>query len=182
MSRVSPSPAALRLSQGSQRGLAGWHPLGLIGIAAALLGVLLAALAIPHPAPAGSPAPDTAVDEAPPALRLELQRSGIEERLARFPRAAQRDAQIALIGALANDHGVVLGSSEYRDAPSPMPTDLAMLEVRLPLHGKPGAVRSFLAGLQRETPWLAIDHLSIERDGGEWRAEVRGRLFLRLAA
>ncbi len=182
MSHASPSPTNLRLTRGLPGSLAGWHPLGLIGIVAALLGVLMVALAIPHQTPTSTPRPDAAVDETPPALRLELQRSGIEERLARFPTARQRDAQIALIGALADDQGVALGSGEYRDAASPMPADLAMLEVRLPLRGKPAAVRSFLAGLQREAPWLAIDHLSIERDGGEWRAEVRGRLFLRLAA
>jgi hypothetical protein len=160
----------------------GWHPLGLSGIAAGLIGVLLIAS---HDMgnPSSATRPVVAAPEAPSAdARLEAQRAVLQERLSRFPATDQRAAQIAAIGALAGELGLTIDSGEYRNAESPMPGELAMLDVRLPVHGAPEAMRSFVAGLQRESPWLAIDHLSIERDGNLWRGEVRGRLFLREGA
>ena len=161
-------------------GCAGWHPLGLLGIAAALAGALLIGHVISsgvrHPADAANVVAISA------NTQLENQRATLAERLSRFPSAEQRAAQIAAVDALATECGVVIGSGEYRNAPSPMPGELAMLEVQLPLQGPPMAVRAFVAGLQRDMPWLTIDHLLLERDGNAWRGEVRGRLFLRESA
>ncbi len=161
---------------------AGWHPLGLSGIAAGLIGVLLIAGQGLSDASPVTPAGRGAAMEVSASARLEAQRAGLQERLSRFPGADDRAAQIAAIGALAGELGLTIESGEHRNAESPMPGELAMLDVRLPLHGTPEAMRSFIAGLQRESPWLAIDHLSIERDGHHWRGEVRGRLFLREGA
>jgi len=160
---------------------AGWHPVGLFGIAAGLIGALLIVSQITQGASSGTV--EVGAPAAPSAqARLEAQGAGLQERLSRFPAISERAAQIAAIGALADELGLTIESGEYRNAESPMPGELAMIAVRLPLHGSPEGIRSFVAGLQREAPWLAIDHLSIERDGGRWRAEVRGRLFLRDAA
>lgn len=163
---------------------AGWHPLGLLGIAAALAGVLMLSHTLSKrtsdlvdPASVTKTATTTATTNW-----LESQRAGLSERLSRFPRTGERAAQIAALGAIAQEHGVVIGSGEYRNADSAMPGELAMLEVRLPLQGPPPAVRAFLASLQREIPWLAIDELLLERDGSIWRGEVRGRMFLREGA
>jgi hypothetical protein len=157
------------------------HPVGLFGIAAGLIGALLIVSQITQGASSGTV--EVGAPAAPSAqARLEAQGAGLQERLSRFPAISERAAQIAAIGALADELGLTIESGEYRNAESPMPGELAMIAVRLPLHGSPEGIRSFVAGLQREAPWLAIDHLSIERDGGRWRAEVRGRLFLRDAA
>jgi len=156
---------------------AGWHPLGLSGVAAAVFGLVMIASTMRADLP-GSATSHGA--NAPPAsARLERQRAGLSERLSRFPPTEQRAAQIAALGAIAHENGVVIGSGEYRNADSPMPGELATLEVRMPLRGTPPAVRTFVASLQREMPWLAIDQLTLERDGNVWRGEVRGRLFLR---
>lgn len=156
---------------------AGWHPLGLLGIVAALAGALMVGHTLPgRTSDPAAPTDNTTVSAS---NRLESQRAGLSERLSRFPPAEQRATQIAAVSALAAEQGVVIGSGEYRNADSPMPDELAMLEVRLPLQGTPAAVRAFVAGLQREMPWLAIDQLMLERDGSIWRGEVRGRMFLR---
>ena len=159
---------------------AGWHPLGLLGIAAALAGALILGHALS--VRASDPVDPGNITATSTTSRLESQRAGLSERLSRFPPAEQRAAQIAALDMLASEQGVFIGSGEYRNTDSPMPGELEMLEVRLPLQGPHPAVRAFLASLQHEMPWLAIDQLLLERDGSVWRGEVRGRMFLRVGA
>jgi len=159
------------------RTFAGWHPLGLFGIAAALTGLLMFSHTL-----AGrksDPADPKNITAAAANDRLASQHAGLSERLLRFPPVEQHATQIAALDAIAHEHGVVIGGGEYRDTDSPMPSELAVLELRLPLQGPPLAVRAFLSGLQREMPWLAIDQFMLERDGSVLRGEVRGRMFLR---
>ena len=157
---------------------AGWHPLGLTGIAAALAGaVLIAAWATATPAP--YPATDPSTSERSLEGDLETRRAALADRLSRFPPVDQRATQIANIVSLALEHGLETGGSEYRTAASGMPDELVVVELRLLLRGTPEGVRGFVAGLQRESPWLAIDRLRFERDDGYWRGELQGRLFLR---
>jgi len=158
---------------------AGWHPLGVVGLAAGVIGVLLIAASDLSGVPAATHRPGSDPVTPSAGARLEAQGVAMQERLARFPGASERAAQIAAIAALAGEVGLDIDTGEYRDTDSPMPGELTALEVRMPLRGSSAAARDFLAGLQREFPWLAIDHLALERDAGRWRGEIRGRLFLR---
>lgn len=157
---------------------AGWHPIGLVGIAAAVAGALMAAAWAMGPDHARLD-PNSRASAWSANSQLEARRAALADHLSRFPAADERAAQVAAIVSLAEAHGLETDSGEYHSAASSMPGELMVLELRLPLHGAPDGVRGFLAGLQREMPWLAIDHLRFERDEKDWRGELRGRLFLR---
>jgi len=173
------APAWLSTMTGS------WHPIGRVGLAAAVLGIALGiASAILPPA-----SPDLATHRGVDASigQLDAQRAAIADRMARSPGAERQLAEIVAIASLARDTTVTLGAGDYHDAPatdtaSSLPPELLAVNVRLPFHGSPAAVRAFLAGLQRELPWLAIDRLRIERSAGLWNVELQGRLLLRRSA
>ncbi len=129
--------------------------------------------------------------------RLETQAGGQAQivdperpdaRLAAFydqlPAAEQAPEVVRRLHSHADDVGLVLERGEYRPLPDPSGR-LMRYQLVLPVKGSYPQVKRFLAQAMRDTPGLALDSISLQRDqGGSPALEVQLRftVFMRIAA
>jgi len=111
-----------------------------------------------------------------------------DARLAAFyeklPAVEQAREVVRRLHAQARDAGLVLERGEYRPLPDPSGR-LMRYEVVLPVKGSYPQVKRFLSQAMQETPGLALDAISLQRDRGgsrELAAQMRFTVFMRAAA
>ena len=111
-----------------------------------------------------------------------------DARLAAFydqlPAAEQAPEVVRRLHSHADDAGLVLERGEYRPLPDPSGR-LMRYQLVLPVRGSYPQVKRFLAQAMHDTPGLALDSISLQRDqGGSPALEVQLRftVFMRTAA
>ena len=111
-----------------------------------------------------------------------------DARLAAFyeqlPPAEQAPEVVRRLHAHARDVGLDLERGDYRPLPDPSGR-LMRYQVLLPVKGSYPQVKRFLAQAMHDTPGLALDAISLQRDqGGSPALEVQLRftVFMRTAA
>ena len=101
-----------------------------------------------------------------------------------LPAAEQAPEVLRRLHSHARDAGLVLERGEYRPLPDPS-GKLMRYQVVLPVKGSYPQVKRFLAQAMHDTPGLALDAISMQRDqGGSPVLEVQLRftVFMRSAA
>ena len=101
-----------------------------------------------------------------------------------LPAAEQAPEVVRRLHSYARDAGLVLERGEYRPLPDPSGR-LMRYQVVLPVKGSYAQVKRFLAQAMHDTPGLALDAISMQRDqGGSPALEVQLRftVFMRSAA
>lgn len=101
-----------------------------------------------------------------------------------LPPAAQAPEVVRRLHSGARDAGLILERGEYRPLSDPSGR-LTRYQVVLPVKGSYSQVKRFLAQAMHDTPGLALDAISLQRDeGGAAALEVQLRItvFMRTAA
>ena len=111
-----------------------------------------------------------------------------DARLAAFyeqlPPVEQAREVVRRLHAQARDAGLVLERGEYRPLPDPSGR-LMRYEVVLPVKGSYPRVKRFLSQAMQDTPGLALDAISLQRERGgseELAVQLRFSVFMRAAA
>ena len=111
-----------------------------------------------------------------------------DARLAAFydqlPTAEQAPEVVRRLHSHADDVGLVLERGEYRPLPDPSGR-LMRYQLVLPVKGSYPQVKRFLAQAMHDTPGLALDSISLQRDQGDSPAlevQLRFTVFMRAAA
>ena len=101
-----------------------------------------------------------------------------------LPPVEQAREVVRRLHAQARDAGLVLERGEYRPLPDPSGR-LMRYEVVLPVKGSYPRVKRFLSQAMQDTPGLALDAISLQRDRGgsqELAVQLRFTVFMRAAA
>lgn len=94
-----------------------------------------------------------------------------------LPGTVNYTADLARIFDIAKDHGIALGSGDYRDADRvAIPVDIRLVDLRF--EESYPKLKEFLAALLNTMPHVAVEELRIERKDG---VATRHRVTLKLA-
>jgi len=109
--------------------------------------------------------------------------AGLTAFYQQLPAAEQAPEVVRRLHSDARDAGLILERGEYRPLADPSGR-LMRYQLLLPVTGNYTQVKRFLAQALRETPGLALDAISLQRDQGGSRAlevQLRFTVFMRTA-
>ena len=168
------------------------HAMGWLSIGAVVLAIFAAGFFLSNVVPLQGKA--TALRDR--VQRLEAQTGNQapvteagrpDARLAAFyeqlPPVEQAREVVRRLHAQARDAGLVLERGEYRPLPDPSGR-LMRYEVVLPVKGSYPRVKRFLSQAMQDTPGLALDAISLQRERGgseELAVQLRFTVFMRAA-
>lgn len=162
---------------------------GTCGVVALLLAAVLALVVTPHWLQQAQQAADAARREriaAADALRARVTVAPPRLAAMAWPEAAERDARVARLLALAREQGVVLRSLSQTPAAAAERGAVAAggpdwQTLVLPVRATYAALRGFVSAALAADPALALDAVQWRREGSE-RGELEAELTWALAS